>query len=891
MISDLLYRLRALLRRRSVEAELDDELRAHFDRQVEKHVRSGLPPEEAKLRARLEFGGREQVKEECRAARGVSMIETTIQDLRYGLRQLRRTPGFALAAVLILALGIGVNSAIFGTANAILWRTLPVSNPHSLVRLVAVRQDGAEREYLPVTIADELRRDSTVFSDVIAHDDDGLSFSFGDGRAARVVGEVVSPNFFTFLGVRPILGEGFSDGVRQGRWAPEAVLSYRFWQREFGGDPHILGRIIRLNDYGFTIVGVTPPNFYSLRVGFDPELRLPHLPPGRELSQMHLLSDPDAALMARLKPGVGIAQAEAATDAECRQLLRADPEEQHRENPERGVRLLPGNRGWEGDLAQFRQPLLILFGLAGLVLLIASTNLAGMLFARAAARRREFALRAAIGAGRRRLIRQIVTEGALLSLASGALAYVAVSQTGGALFDFLPQGHISISLDLAPDSRVAWFTAGLTLLTGILFGLIPALQATRGELALALKSDSAAAAGDGGGWGIRRALVAGQVALSVVLLMAAGLLWRSLTNLRAGEFFRQPDRVLLFTLKPQVELYNPEHMRSLTAEIARRMAQLPGVESAALAENGPLGSRMSEADVQTPAGQTTEAAIDLVSPGYLGTLGIPLVSGRDFSAIDRAGAHPVVIVNDVLAHRLFNNENPLGRTILPPANSGGYFDIAGPLEIVGVVPSARYYDLHLSPPPAIFLDMQQGTPYMPTLHVRLASGANAVDVTAEVRREFESIDRNFPVFNIKTLADRVNDSLARERLVGQLAGTFGILALLLVVVGLYGVMSYTVAQRTREIGIRMALGAVKSEVLWLIVRQGMTLAAAGVAVGIVCASGLTRFLSSLLYGVRPADPLTFAVVLLIPLVVALIASYVPALRAARVDPMSALRHE
>jgi len=435
---------------------------------------------------------------------------------------------------------------------------------------------------------------------------------------------------------------------------------------------------------------------------------------------------------------------------------------------------------------------------------------------------------------------------------------------------------------------VAWFTVGLTLVSGVLFGLIPAVQATRGDLALGLRTDSAASIG---GSRLRRALVAGQVALSVILLAAAGLLWRSLTNLRAGEVFAQPNRLLLFTLKPQVELYDAGHMRSLTAEITRRMSQLPGVESATLAENGPLGSRMYRSAVQTADGRSIEADIDLVSPGYFATIGTPLVSGRDFSSIDRAGAHPVVIVNDVLAHRLFNKENPLGRTIQPPAGSAGYFDVAGSLEIVGVVRSTRYYDLHLPPPPAIFLDMQQGTAYMPTLHVRLAAGVSAPDVIAEIHREFENIDRNFPVFNIKTLADRADDSLARERLVGQLAGAFGVLALLLVMVGLYGLMAYTVARRIREIGIRMALGAENRGVLWLMVRHGRALAAAGVAVGIVGASGLTRFLSSLLYEVQPVDPLTFAAVLLIPPAVALIASYLPARRATKVDPMVTLRHE
>jgi predicted permease len=890
---DWLKKIGSMVRRRQSERDLADELQHHVELKTEENIEAGMTRDEARCAALKAFGSVEQKKELCRDADRLRWIEDFIHDLRFGFRQIRRAPGFAATAALILGLGIGVNAAIFSMANAVLWHTLPVSNPHTLVRLVAIREDRSERDALPVTIAEELRRTSTVFSGLITRGDDGLSFSVGGGRAERIMGEVVSPNFFTFLGIRPVLGEGFSQGVQKGRWAPEVVLSYRFWQRQFHGDPRVLGRSVRLNGYPFTIVGVSPSNFYSLVRGFDPELRLPRLPPGQELSQIRLLSNPDAEqTMARLKPGVSMTQAEAATDAECQRLLQESPSVQHRASPTRHVRLLPGDRGWEGDLVQFRSPLLILFGLAGLVLLIASTNLASMLLARSAGRQREFALRAAIGAGRGRLVRQLLTESALLSVSGGLLAFAAVSRAGTILFGFLPQGHISISLDLAPDSRVAWFTLVVTLVAGLIFGLIPALQATRCRLAESLKSDSAASIGQTGGISVRKILVSGQVALSLLLAMAAALMWQSLRNLRAGDFFPQPDRVLLFTLKPQVELYSSAHMRRLTAEIVRQMAELPGIESAALAEDGPLGDlSRRQGTVKTTVGHTIEAGMDAVSPGFFETTGVPLLRGRDFSSVDRNGVRPVAIVNQLLARRLFKNENPLGKLLLPPPNSGWMDGVTGPLKIIGVVQSTRYSDLHSPPPPAMYVDIQQGTAYMPTLHVRLAAGANAADVTTEVRREFTNIDRNFPVFEIKTLADRVNDSLARERLVGQLAGAFGILALALVVVGLYGVVAYTVAQRTREIGLRMALGAQKGDVLRLVLGQGMSLAVGGVGIGLVGGLALTRFLSSLLYGVKPTDPLTFALVLLGLLAVAVVACYIPAWRATKVDPMVALRHE
>ena len=874
-----------LFGKRKREKELDEEVRSHLEMAVRERAERGEKKEEAEHAARREFGNVGLVVEVTKDIWGWRWLRDLADDARYGLRMLTKNPGFTAVAVLTLALGIGANAAIFNTANAALWRTLPVADPQSLVRLIAVRQDHRESNILPVGVAEELRR-SGIFSDVITRTDDGLSFSYNGSGAERVVGEVVSPNFFAFLGVRPVHGQGFSVGVQKGQWAPEVVLSYRFWQRRFGSDPQVLGHNIRLNNYPLAIVGVSPPDFYSLVVGFDPELRVPEMPRGQSLSQSELLSSPYAEIMARLNPGIGIAQAEAATDAACQQFLRDHQLDRHEVNPARHIRLVPGGRGWQGDLRQYRTSLLVLVGLAGVVLLVTAFNLTGMLLARATTRRRELAVRAAIGAGRSRLIRQMFTESALLAMAAGAVGLAIMSSTGNTILRFLPQGHINMVLDLSPDLRTLWFTAGLTILAGVVIGLVPSLQSTGNNVSLGLKSDSAASIGDAKGGIFRQALTIGQVALSLLLLTIAGLFERSLANLRAADPFPQPDRVLLFRMKPQKELYDDQRIRILTAEVVRRMSTLPGVKFAALAEEGPYGSRGAmRATVRASDGRTVDADMDIVSPGLFATLGIPLFNGRDFSERDNERSKAVVVVDELLAQRLFGSSNPIGKMIEAPVQGN---DVA--FEIIGVVRSSRYYDLHQTSPPMIFYNLQQAGPYMPTLHVRVSS-ANPETVVSEVRREFGVIDRNVPIFDIRTLRDRVLGTLAQQRLVSDLAGAFGALALSLVAVGLYGLMAFSVAQRTREIGIRAALGADRKRIMTLVAWQGMRIVFIGVALGLPASFLLTRLMAGMLYNVHPDDPLSFATETFVLGMVSLLACYIPARTATKVDPMVALRYE
>lgn len=811
-------------------------------------------------------------------------LQDLTADLRFATRTFRRSPTFTITAILSLALGIGANSAIFTALDTVLWKPLPVANPRSLVRLTATNA-SEQRMSLPSAFIDQLRR-ANIFSDLATFSNDGLSFSY-DGRAERIVGEFVSPNYFTFLGVDAILGQTFTPEVRSGQWAPEAVLSYRFWKRRFAGDPTVIGRTIHLNTYPFVIVGVSPPSFFDLEQGFEPELRVAILPAGRELSQIaeigNLPQRPwDTA--GRAKPGVSRPQLEAAVNSQFQEFLRTTPAQEIRRRNYRQVRVLAGDKSWPGQMEQFHAPLLVLFALVAAVLLIACANVANMLLARATARSRELAVRASLGAGRQRLIRQMLAESVLLSLLGGALGIAVAYAAEQLLIHFLPQGHISIVIDLHPDPRALMFTFALSLATGLLFGLVPALQATRGHLAATLKTDSAASIGESSRTGFRGTLVIAQVAFSLVLLIAAGLFARTLKNLRPSDYRVHPDHVLLFTMKPQQEIYNEQRKRILARELLRRVSSIPGVESAALAENGPLGSRSDAESIFVPGSDAIQVASDEVTPGFFDAIGLPLIAGRDFTAADQPGSPWVAIINEALAHALFKNENPIGRIIQAQGDSPRRF------QVVGVVRNSHYYDLHAAPPPAVYFAYQEDFLYMPTLHVRTAA-ADTAGTIAAVRHEFDVLDKGFPVFNVKTLEIRIEDSMARERMVANLAGVLGLLALLLAAVGLYGVLAYLVSRRTREIGIRMALGADAGSVVWLIAREALLLIAAGSITGIAIATLAGQLLRSYLFGISPADPITLIASAAIMLLIAAIAVCIPAARASRIDPLVALHYD
>jgi len=873
-------------RHRRFDADLDDEIRFHLETRAAELQASGLSRSDALTQSRREFGSVARASEESRGAWQILWLEDLVSDLRHTLRAFRGNPAFALTAVLSLALGIGGTTAIYTALEAVLWKPLPVEDPNSLVTLSISRDKRVVETDLPAAFVSRLRT-SRIFAGLAVNTGDGLSFSY-DGRAERIVGESVASDFFDVLGVPAILGQNFTPDVRGGRWAAEAVLSYDFWQRRFGGDPTVIGRTIRLNTYPFTIVGVTPRSFFGLTRGTNYELRIPILPEGQEIAQINQISGkPEQwfGVVARLKRGITVAQSQAAADAEFQEFLRTTPPQRLRIARLGHLRISPFARGYDEYVLPFYAPLLLLLILVSILLVIACSNVATMLLARAAARAREFAVRISIGAGRLRLIRQLLAESILLSFLGGGLGVAVAYWAGDVLFHFLPQGHISIAIDLRPDTRALLFTLTLSLVTGLVFGLAPALEATRGCLAIALKTDTASAPSDGRGTRIRKILVASQVAFSLVLLIAAGIFARTLSDLRPADFRCNPDHILLFTLKPQPEIYSNERKLGLTAELIRRVSALPGVEAAALAESGPLGSRLESEEVQVPGHDTFRAGSDRVTPGFFDSVGIPRIAGRDFDARDKPGSPLVVIINQALARSLFPNQNPVGRTLRIPSGKQD-----GDYVIVGVVADARYYDVHKKPQPFLWLSMGQNAPYMPTLHVRTNTPDTATTI-AEVRREFDLLDKGFPVFNVRTMAARIEDSLASERMVANLSGAFGVLALVLAAVGLYGVLAYSVSRRNREIGIRMALGAKSGEVLWLVAREAFALVGAGSVAGLVFAIAASRLLIHYVAGVSSIDPAIITSCIFGMLVVAAAAVSLPAIRGCRVDPVAALRHD
>ncbi len=887
-LGEWMNRLRYLGRRSRIDDDLEVELRFHIESRTAELIAAGVPSRDAATRARVEFGSIARAVEDSRAAWQFRWIEDLAADLRYAFRTIRRSPGFAVTAVLSLALGIGANATIFNGLYGILWKPLPVSKPEELFKLSISFGDSGQRDVPPIAFVGQLRS-AGVFEGVSVTSADGFSFAYDD-RAERVLGEVVSGNYFDLLGVRSIVGQPFTPEVRSGRWAAEAVLSYDFWQRRFGGDPGVVGRMIRLNTYPFTIAGVSPPGFHGLERGTDIDVRIPILPDGRELAQIARIgarSDRGLYTIARLKPGSSLAQAEASADGQLQEFLRTTTIQRFRDRGRQHVSLVAVGKGDSGVLRQLHTPLYVLFVLVALVLLIACANVANMLLARAATRARELAVRTSIGAGRSRLIRQMLAESLLLSLFAGMLAIVIGNWVAGGLVHFLPQGHVATVLDLRMDAVTVLFVLALSLVACVTFGVAPAIHTTRFNPAAMLKTDSGASIGDLSSGRFRKLLVVSQVAFSLVLLIAAGVFVRTVLHLWPTDYGAHPERVLLFTMKPQGEIYTPVQRSVLIAELVRRVPEIPGVEAAGVAEYGPLGSRTSERRelIEAEPGHRIRAETDWVSKGFFDAVGIPQIAGRDFSPSDTVGSPLVVILNQSLALSLFGNGNPLGRSIRFTQDKN-----ARPFEIVGVVRDSRYYEIHGAPQPAVWFTFQDSAPYMPTLYVR-SSSVSSDAMAAAVRRELNDVDKGFPIFNVKTLKVGIEEALARERILASVSGAVGFLALALAAVGLYGILAYSVSRRTRELGIRMALGSSARSVLWMVGREALLLIGVGSLAGITLSVAGWRLLSEKMPGVSPIDAQVLMVCATIMLIVTAAAVSVPAMRACRIDPLMALRHE
>jgi predicted permease len=884
--------IRNLTQRGRLERDLDEELRSFVEMSADEARRAGASEDDARRAALLELGGVDQVKERVREIRAGARLEQLSRDLAYAVRTLRRSPGFAAVALASMALGIGGTTAIFSVMDALYWRPLPVRRPEQLVRIGltdTLDSEGRRRvgSLTPFHFSSLNQRLDGVFTGVIsAGSRDGVSLTV-DGVTERIVPDAVSLDYFAVLGVPAFRGRTFGGTT----WAGEVVLNHRFWRSRFGADPAVLGRTILLNGYPFTIVGVAPPGFLGTEVGAYSELWMPKLPPALEASfpALPLLQRGRwyGTTLARLRPGVSLDEARGAAEAAYQAAVR---EQYGESSPYRGthVTLRSEQRGSSELRGGYERPLAVLAGLAALVLLIACANIASLLLGRATARRQEIAIRLAIGAGRARLVRQLLTESLLLAFLGGALGVLLAYRGADALLRFVPQTHLHTALDVRPDLRVLAFALGAAVLTGILAGLVPALQGTRVELTAALKGGGASGQRRLVRW--RRGLVVGEVALSMVLTVGAVLFARTLHNLQSVDYGFDPDGLVLFTFKHVHERYSVDQVHMFCHDLLARVGALPGVRAAGLSDEGgpfnPRGSNPRTVSLPaSPGGASVRAQLDRVSPGFFESLGLPLLAGRDFTPADRAAAPKVAVVNEPAARALFPGANPLGRRIVV-----GEGERAEEVEVVGVVPGVRHKSLRVAHEPSVYLPLfQAGKPHMPTLFVRADGGAAAL--VPAVRQEFQALDGELPVFNVKTMTRQVGETLARERLLATLSGLFAALAALLAAIGLHAVIAQAVVRRTREIGIRMALGARPGGVAWLVLREALGLVGVGVVLGLAAAWALARLLSTLLFGLTPADPASLLLAVALMLAVGALAGYAPARRAALLDPTRALRYE
>jgi predicted permease len=831
------------------------------------------------------------------------------QDLRQASRVFRKNPGFAAIVVLTLALGTGANTAIFSLLDQVMLRLLPVERPDRLVVLNAqgsfwgwsnVQSDTVRPVSDPVYQG--LRDRTPVFSGILAHYPTPLHLSVGE-QTDNVNGDMVSGSYFQVLGLRPALGRLFTpDDDRVPSAHPLAVLGHGFFERRFGGDPGIVGRAVSINNHPMTVIGVAPRGFAGVEVGSSIDVYVPlamqqEVQPtwGKRLGDWRSRW---LMCMARLKDGVSLKEARASANVVYRQLVEEDlqhvkePSERIRKDfRERTLELRPGGRGMSGLRDESGTPLLVLMGMVGLVLLIACANVAGLLLARASARKREIAVRLALGASRLRLVRHSLVESVTLSLAGGLVGLVLAYWVGEALIRALPYPDAARTLSAAPDLRVGLFTLVLSLLTGVAFGLVPALRASRTDLGPALKSEATAVVGGTPHFGLRKALVVAQVALSLLLLIGAGLFTRSLMNLRMLDPGFRSDHLVTFRVEPDLNGYDFPHRVDVLRRIREGLAAEPGVRSVsgadvALMTNSRSSSTIRVEGYESKEGESMNPCFNYVAPGFFSTLGIPLLAGRDIGPNDLLGAPNVAVVNETFARYFFKDESPIGRRFGFARRENSGFDV----EIVGVVKDGKSATLREKPERFVYVPyMQEESTGGLTFYVRstLDPDALAERLRAAVRR----VDATLPVTDLKTMSTQIGQYLFVERMVAALSAAFGLLATVLAAIGLYGVMSYAVTMRTREIGLRVALGADRRAVLTLVLRDVAFLTAFGVLIGLPGGYGLGRLVESQLFGLTARDPLTFLLATATLLVTAFVAGLVPAARAARVDPMTALRYE
>ena len=881
-LSKLAIRLRALRQGEAVHREMDEEWQFHLDQRTEENIRRGMSPEEARRNATQHFGNSGYIKDLSWDERGGGLTETIWQDVRFGYRQLRKSPGFTTVALLSLALGIGANAMIFSLISTVLLRPLPIAHPEQVVAVHQIKQRSSDSQSMSYPNYKDVRDRNESLSGMAVYRFAPTSVSH-NGSNERIWGYLVSGNYFDVLGVRPFLGRTFTPEEDRAPTAhPVMVVSYGCWQRRFGADPAIVGKSVLVNSHSFTVIGITRQEFSGTESVFAPEFWVPSMmQPWIEPEFNGLDSRGNGQWFAfgRLKPGVNAAQAQAQLTGVAGQLAKEYPD-----NDEgMGFLLTPPGLvvpGLRNAVIAFSGALMLT---VALVLLIACTNLASLLLARAARRRKEIAVRMAIGATRWRLTRQLLTESVLLSLTGGALGLALGFFLMRLVRAAIPPTDFGLLLDLRLDWRVLCFVIALALLTGIGFGLIPALQASRPNVVSTLQEN---ASGSRRRAWLRSALVTMQLALSLVLLITAGLTVRSLRHAEElGPGF-DPEHAVIMSMDLGLQGYDETKGENFYVQVVERVRALPGVESAALASTLPLSLEINTTSVypegqpKPTAGDMPEAIYKSVGPNYFATIGTPLVAGRDFSENDKASVPDVVIINETIAQRFWPGQNAVGKRL--------WNGNSGLVEVVGVARNGFYQSYGEDPKLAVFFPLPQRYSSDAVLIVRTM--ADPKSAIAAVRGEVQRLDPTLPVYDAKTLTEHLDVPLFPLHAAAVAVGSFGALALILAAIGIYGVMAFSVSQRTQEIGIRMALGARAVDVWSMVLRHGITITMAGMAVGLICAFGLSRVLANLLYGVSATDPAIFLIVSLLLSVVALAACFIPARRATKVDPVIAMKN-
>jgi macrolide transport system ATP-binding/permease protein len=879
------HRLAALFRRRRLEDDLDDELRSHLEMAVELNLSKGMSPEDARREALRGFGGVEQTKELYRDQRGLPMLETTLQDLRFGLRLLRRSPGFSILAILCLTLGIGANAAVFSWIEGILFRPYPaVAHQQRLLALAGTARGEVDTTALSWPDFVDLQGSCTLFDSFFVSKIMGTTLSIGD-RAEVTTGSIVSANYFDAIGVHPILGRGFEPGEDSGRNAhPVTVISYQLWQRRFKGDPQIIGKTQRLNGVFHTIVGVAPEGFYGTFVGWAMQFWVPASMEEIFESGGYKLEDREARWIeayVRLKPGVTRQQAQQEISSVAQRLEAAYPET----NRGRGIRLWPLWQTPFNNAGTLLPTLEIMLAVVVFVLLIACANVGNLLLVRSFARRHEMTVRLAIGAGRSRLLRQLFTEGLILSAFGAAGGLLVAHWCRHALVLLFPaRGGVTMHLPGEIDWRVLALSAGICVLATLLVGLVPAMQTGKLDLASSLKADSASVVGGRGRAWVRSGLVVMQVSLSFVLLVGAGLLMHSLQKIRNSSPGFSTHEVLDTGVSLVAAGYDAQRAQNFQDELLARVKALPGVESAAYGRMTPLSygsyssTLISVDGYQPPPEEQPTVEYNEVGPDYFATMGIPLMSGREFTRADDEKAALVAVVNETMASRYWRGGNPIGERVQVKGRW---------MQVVGIAKDSKYESVRETPKPFFYVPLRQNFSRGVGLYIRTPLSSQTM--AAALAREVHALDPNLALYEVITLQEQLDRSTSGQLVALTLVSVLSALALLLAAIGLYGVMSYAVSQSTRELGLRMALGAGASHLWRLVLARGLALTACGVLLGAVAALGLTRLMQSLLYNVSPRDPLAFGAALAVMTIGSLAACFLPAWRATRTDPARALR--